>query len=393
MKDVLTIVSLFIILLIAAALNSVTSASAINGVANNTNSNGLINGNPIYQAVSNNITLSEDTEDLSLLSQNIKWTPDSHITYITFPDKTRRYFISGNQKTYYLDTKSSKTLAEGLKDNPKLIQSFGPDINVVHRNGYSTISSVLQIDKTDANHVIGFTQNEQQKVNSDGSLDFGNFTTSIGLLESYDGGKSWNDLGPVIRGDDYLAPGTRISGAGQPCAIIVNNYVYIYYANWASQTKVFHADQIYLARIKILGGGKRLDKFEFYKEGGFSEGEFNLKPVILADAIENGKYSAIPSISYNNALKKYLAFYETDMGFAIAFSQDGITWTDNKLIFYFPKPISQRQNGDLWYSYPSLLSDKTENNDQTTSFEGNLYYSQGIWPTTAHQLIKKEFNF
>src|SRR3989304_10183056 len=380
MKDILTILSLVVILIIAIIASGVTSAGALN------------NGKVINVAKAD-ITLSEDTEDLSLLAYGIKWTPDSHLTYISFPNGTRRYFISGNQKTYYLDTSTSTTLAEAIKNNPQFKESFGPDVNAVHRNGYSTIGSVLQIDKESPNHVIGFTQNEQQKVNADASLDYGNFTTTIGLLESNDGGKTWTDYGPVIRGDDYLEPGTKISGVGHPSAIIVGDYVYIYYVDWASQTNVFHADQIYLSRIKILEDGKKLDKFEFYKEGGFSEGEYNLKPVIPADAIENGKYSALPSISYNTALRKYLAFYETDRGFAVAFSQNGINWTRNKLIFYFTKPISQRQDGDLWNSYPSLLSDKTEGSDQTTSAEGNLYYSQGVWPNTAHQLTKKSFSF
>ena len=379
MKDILTILSLVVILIIAIIASGVTSAGALN------------NGKVINVAKAD-ITLSEDTEDLSLLAYGIKWTPDNHLTYISFPNGTRRYFISGNQRTYYLDASSSQTLAEAIKNNPQLKESFGPDINVLHRNGYSTISSVLQTDKSNPNHVIGFAQNEQQRINPDGTLDYNNFTTSISLLESFDGGKTWQDFGPVIRGDDYLEPGTKISGAGHPSAIIMGDYIYIYYANWASQTKVFHADQIYLARAKILPNGS-VSNFEFYKESGFSEGEYNLKPVIPADAIENGKYSALPSISYNTALRKYLAFYETDRGFAVAFSQNGINWTRNKLIFYFTKPISQRTEGDLWNSYPSLLSDKTEGSDQITSIEGNLYYSTGIWPNTAHQLTKKSFSF
>jgi len=382
MKDIFTILSLFVILIFAIIASGVTSAGAIN-----------INSARIINPAKADITLSESTEDLSLESYGIKWSPDSHIPYITLPNDTKRFFISGNQKTYYMDTSSSTTLAEAVKNNPQLKESFGPDVNVVYRNGYSTIGSVLQTDKKNPLHVIGFSQNEQQKVNTDGSLDFANFTTSIGLLESFDGGASWTDFGPVIRGDDYLEPGTKISGVGHPSALIVGDYVYVYYVDWASQTRIFHPDQIYLARTKILEGGKRLDKFEFYKEGGFSDGEYNLKPVIEANAIENGGYSALPSVSYNTALKKYLVIYETDRGFAAALSQNGLSWSKHKLIFYFSKPISQRAEGDLWNSYPSLLSDKTEPNDQTTSVEGNLYYSQGVWPNTAHQLTKKGFSF
>src|SRR3989344_7139632 len=157
MKDILTILSLVVILIIAIIASGVTSAGALN------------NGKVINVAKAD-ITLSEDTEDLSLLAYGIKWTPDNHLTYISFPNGTRRYFISGNQRTYYLDASSSQTLAEAIKNNPQLKESFGPDINVLHRNGYSTIGSVLQTDKSNPNHVIGFAQNEQQRINPDGTL-------------------------------------------------------------------------------------------------------------------------------------------------------------------------------------------------------------------------------
>src|SRR3989344_2870348 len=92
-------------------------------------------------------SLSQEIEDLSLLSYGIMWTPDSHISYISLPNGIRRYFISGNQRTYYIDVAGSQTLEEAIKDNPILIECFGPDINVPHKNGYSTIASVLQTDE------------------------------------------------------------------------------------------------------------------------------------------------------------------------------------------------------------------------------------------------------
>src|SRR3989344_5603838 len=266
MKDVLTILSLFVILIFAIIASGVTSAGALN------------NGKVINVAKAE-ITLSPQTQDLSLESYGIKWTPDGHITYISFQNGTRRYFISGNQKTYYMDTDTSTTLAEAIKAKIPAKESFGPDVNVAHRNGYSTIGSVLQTDKKNPLHVVGFSQNEQQKVNPDGTLTYTNFTASIGLLESFDGGKTWTDFGPVIRGDDYLEPGTKISGVGHPSALIVGGYVYVYYVDWASQTRIFHPDQIYLARAKILPNGN-VANFEFYKEDGFLAGEDNLKPVI-----------------------------------------------------------------------------------------------------------------
>ena len=337
-------------------------------------------------------SLSQEIEDLSLLPYGIMWTPDSHISYISLPNGIRRYFISGNQRTYYIDVAGSQTLEEAIKDNPILIECFGPDINVPHKNGYSTIASVLQTDEGNPYHVIGIAQNEAQKVNPDGSLDFANFTTSISLLESYNGGASWKDYGPVIRGDDFLEPGTRITGAGHPSAAVIDGYVYVYYVDWPTQIKVVHPAQIYLARAQVLPDGK-VSNFEFYKDGGFSLGEFDLKPVIPAGTNTESEYTSLPSVSYNESLKKYLAIYETNFGFSMAVSSNGINWSGHKTIFDFPKPQIERQFDDIWYSYPSLLSDGSQPNDQITDETGNLYFSKGFWPNTAHQLIRKSFSF
>src|SRR5205814_1071604 len=70
-------------------------------------------------------------------SLNIKWYPDSHISYITFPDGKRRYFISGDQKTYVVESPTSLPLNEVLKNNPKTQESFGPNLSVTYRNKYS----------------------------------------------------------------------------------------------------------------------------------------------------------------------------------------------------------------------------------------------------------------
>lgn len=331
-----------------------------------------------------------NTLSLSLSSFGIKWDPDGHISYITLSNGTRRYFIAGNQKTYTIDTKTSTSLADALDKNPVIKQNFGPDPSVSYRNNYSTISSVLQTQNSNPSHIFAFTQNEEQVKLPNGTYDYSNFTASVGLLESYNGGVTWKDYGPVIRGDDYLPPGTRITGAGEPCAIINNGYVYIYFVDWSSRTNVQHPDQIYLARTKIFPDGG-LGAFEFYTYGGFSNQEANLQPVISADDNPNDKYTSLPSVSFNKSLNAYLMVYQTDIGFYSAVSQDGLNWTNQKLIFMFPKPLSQRQFGDIWYSYPTLLSDTSQKNDQSTQNTGNLYFATGIWPDTAHQLTAEPF--
>lgn len=338
----------------------------------------------------NNLKVIANTKivDLSFKDQGIQWSPDGHISYITFPNGTRRYFIAGNQRAYEVESKTNETFEDTVKNNPVINSVFGPDANSGYKNNYATIGEVLQTDKNDPYHVFGFTQYEQQGQNPDGTYNYGKFTASIGLLESYDGGLTWKDFGPVIRGDDYMAPGTRISGAGEPTAIVKDGYVYVYYVDWAAQINVFHADQIYLARTKIESNGG-LSSFEFYTVNGFSASEQNLQPVV-SETTGSG-YASLPSVSYNKYLGSYLMIYETNSEFYSSTSTDGITWTTRGKLLAFPQSQSNRKSGDIWYSYPTLLSDGTEASDQFTDQNGNLYFSKGVWPNTAHQPAKSSF--
>jgi hypothetical protein len=154
-----------------------------------------IGANPFsVGANTGNVTLGSE-KDLSLLSKNVKWTPDGHISYITLKNGNKRYFISGNQRTYIIDVPSSLSLAEAVSKNLNVREVFGPDNNAAHRNFYATINSVLQTDPSNLDHLMAFGQYEEQTTKTDGSNDYANFTASIGLLESYDGGETWRDLG------------------------------------------------------------------------------------------------------------------------------------------------------------------------------------------------------
>lgn len=338
-----------------------------------------------------NIVLgAQSDQDLSLLAKNIKWDPDGHISYVTFSTGARRFFISGNQKTYTIDTTTPLSLKDALSKNLATIkENYGPDVNVSYKNHYATIDSVVQTDPKNLNRLFAFTQNEEQLKKADGSFDYSNFTASVGLLESTDGGNTWKDYGPVIKGDDYLTPGTKVTGAGEPAAIINNGYVYIYFVDWAAGIKTNHADQIYLARSKVFPDGG-LGALEYLKTGGgFSKGMANLQPVIKPAG--GTGYTSLPSISYNKYLNSYLAIYQTDLGFYQAVSADGINWNNDKVIINFVKPLSARESGDVWIGYPTFLSDQSENSDGSTTNTGNLYFGKGIWPDTAHQLTVKPF--
>lgn len=341
------------------------------------------------------MSLGEETA-ISLAAQKISWTPDLHLPYVYLdqPKGSRRYFISGNAGSFRLDLTGT---LYGLRNNLKAVSAwpnYQYDRAVRYRNGYAAIGTVLQTDPRRAGYLLGFTHNEERASGGPGnSNDDDKFTASIGLVESQDGGATWKDYGPAITGDDTLSPGTRATGAGQPSAIVNGQYVYIYYIDWAAGRKVSHPDQIYLARSRIQPDGF-LSKIEYFTKDGFSTPGAkpeNLEPVIAAAAIEGGGYAALPSVSYNTYLKQYLCVFETNVGFAAVKSADGIKWQEAGLIAWFPQPHSGRKFGDIWYSYPTLLSDESQGSDQITEREGILYCSRGSWQLSAHSLVASPF--
>lgn len=344
------------------------------------------------------ISLGEEVE-IHLTTQKIRWTPDLHMPYVSLaysdlPGDGRRYFISGNAVSFRLDLKGSLYGLRGsLKEVPAW-PNYQFDRSVRYRNGYAAVGTVLQTDLRYPARLFGLTHNEERASGGPGnSYDDDKFTASIGLIESQDGGVSWQDHGQVIVGDDVLSPGTRATGAGQPCAIIKDRYAYVYYIDWSAGKKAQHPDQIYLARSKIQPDGF-LSKLEYFTKNGFGTPGAkpeNLEPVIPVPNIAGAKYAALPSVSYNTYLRQYLCVFETNIGFCAAKSVDGIKWGEAGLIAQFPQPHSARKFGSTWYSYPSLLSDQSQLNDQLTDREGILYCSRGSWQLSAHRLVALPF--
>lgn len=331
------------------------------------------------------ITLGDEIE-VSLQKFGIQWTPDVHVSYITFPkENIRRFFLTGNGGfTYLLEGNASDDLLTLVKktSKAKLLEVWGPDKFPVGRYGYSAISSVLQIDSASPGHLIGFTHNEQHA----GANPSGTFTASISHLESVEGGITWQPVGtePIIKGDDPMPPGTCVSGAGQPCAIIKDDYIYVYYIDWARK-HVHHPDQIYLARANIEANGT-VGTYEFYKGNQrFAPEETDLTPVIATPNKESGSYVALPSISYNTSIHQLLGILELNGAFGVTTSVDGIHWNIPEPFMTFT-PHSQIKVGDIFISYPTLISQK-EASDGITDATSYLIYAKG----SPHNMVMRSF--
>lgn len=335
------------------------------------------------------IQLGNQEIDLSLRELNLKYTPDDHTPYVTFSDGTRRYFISSEVSTFSIDT-GGESLRKAIENKTVTAENirevYGPEQNEGYQ--YAGITGVYQLDSNNEKHLTAILH-EEERINPGDSFGF---RASVAKVESFDGGLTWQNKEVLIKGDDFVDPGEKVSGAGQPSAIQIGDSLYIYYTDWSAGQKTSHPDQIYLAKANIANG--TIDSnLEFYTNNGFVSGqESDLKSVIpVPEKIENSGYSALPSVSYNDYLKKFVAVFETNVGFCYTTSEDGINWSDAELIARFPQTQGERKYGNIWFSYPTLVSDEDYDNDHTTGKIGILYYSKGEWSLKSHNLVAREF--
>ena len=183
--------------------------------------------------------------------------------------------------------------------------------------------------------------------------------------------------------------GNKVSGAGQPSAIIKEvdgvNYIYAYYTDWG-----IGPDSIHLARAP-LGQIDNPNAWQKHNNGEFSStGSKGLStPVIIPQPDE--VYVAIPSVSFNNHIGKFIATFEGSSGFWLSTSVDGISWQGHQKIVEFPQAHDKVVSGSSRFSYPTLLSLNT-NNQFVTGNTGELIYSRGVYDKSPNQMKVREFN-
>lgn len=312
-------------------------------------------------------------ENLSLKEYGLEWTPDGHISYFTTPEGKKRYFISAADSTWMIETQGQKSLKDYILSKELTQEQFHEVLTPTgnfksatdYKNGYTGITDVLQTDKNNPMHLMGITHYEQRK--SQDASD--TYTASVGLIESTDGGLTWTDKGQIIKGRDPIPPGEMPSGAGQPAAIIKDGYVHIIYIEWNTG-----ADELYSAKMKINDDGSLGNVEDVKDNNGY------LKPVIPMP--QGTSYAAVPSLSYNNDLQKYLCIFLTNLGFYETTSDDLVNWGDAKMIFSFTDNNSAPDGdtlaaGQEYIYYPSYLSEE-QADDHTTGKNGELYYSSRL---------------
>lgn len=334
------------------------------------------------------LKLGAQETNLSLLeSARMGWTPDGRLPFFTTQASKKRYFFSGgkNNATYLIETDGSKPLRDFITQGQVVKDSFyealSPDPNSEYITHYVGITSVIQPNPENKDQIIAVYHGEKRE-NKDASSTY---KASIGYATSQDAGLTWTNMGPLIEGDDVVEPGMAAdggpSGAGQPCAIYdpKDGYVKILYIDWAAGEKVTHPDQIYFARTRITPEFT-LEPVEYLTTtSDFSPEPADLAPVIPASNQPND-YTALPDVSWNTKLNKWICIGESTYGFWVATSDNFTEWSTPQIFYDFTKRGGKSHDilkpGERWDSYPTLL-DETQDSANITGAKAIFYHTTG----------------
>jgi hypothetical protein len=302
--------------------------------------------------------------------------PDGRVPFATVGGE-KYAWVSCGPETYRYPISDTGQIAES--PSPR-IPAAGPG-SEFYNNGYVGITSVFQQEPGKPENLLALAHFEQH-----GTGGSRNFTASVGLLRSSNGGKTFIDEEAIIKGVNPDMPGKRVSGAGQPCGVLKDTEsLYIYYTDWVGD----RADQIYLSKVNP----KDPELKPLYWDGSqFVESISASAPVFSPPGnAETTKYAALPSISFNTELGVYLATFETDIGVYISSSDDLITWEKPEMLVRYPHSLSSVWAGEARdsYSYPTLLS-FSEKNDRTTNSRVSLVLASGVGSSVSHRISRLE---
>ncbi len=305
--------------------------------------------------------------------------PDTHTSMVWTGPNQVALFFSSEVRGYVFKGSSLDSLQPLATTNGAPVAQLMPSGSGFDSE-YAAFGTVMP---GPSGELVGFYHAEM--------CDRHNYTASIGVATSTDGGTTWQRKGRVITGrnaSDSCAK-TRPSGAGQPSAVRVGEYVYVYFTDWNDK----YPDTMHLARAPF-SQMTQASAWQKWSNGSFSTPGIggDSQPILERPApVDRSVYISNPGVSYNTYLKKYLLTFTTNDGFYITTSSDAIHFDAPKLIpLYYPQLNSQVEKGDVWYGYLSLIS-HTETTSRTSNATGYIYYAKGVWGVDSHHLMRRPF--
>jgi hypothetical protein len=300
--------------------------------------------------------------------------PDGPISYKNIGNEIRMWFTATN-RTVLLRGNSFSNLEPFPMQGGQAISILEPS-GTGFDSSYSGAYSVIPANN--GTDLLMFYHAEYHPCN------FPNpFMAGIGLARSTDGGITWQRRGQVI---STAAPkptncNFQIWGVGNPTVFKSKdgNYLYMMFTEWLRGNPVSRPDLLYLARAEVSSDGEPGSWYK-YSNGSFSQpGLGGLGTPVINQPPPDGPtsiYAALPAVSYNIELNRYLAVFQSRIGIHISTSQNGIAWNTPRLIWSerdFYLSSIQNQPG---VAYPSLIS-PDQPSQLTTGRQGYLYFARG----------------
>lgn len=306
-------------------------------------------------------------EKLLDISPGFEYFPDGRISIEESKDGMVAY-MAAKQSSYRLEGSNIRNLLPEMDEKGIAMPILSPDPDL--GQNYRGIYSVLKIPGLPENQRAGFLHLEFHP-NGNGEP----FKGSIGVVMSYDNGKIWDEKNiiPIIKGQREYDPfSNKVSGAGEPCAIIINNRIHLYYVDWTNGH-----DGVQLATAS-LDDFMALDSWKHYPTTVVNPPSPKSRTV----------WAAMPNVSFNKSIEKYLMLFETNIGIYYADSKDGFNWSGSKELFPFKEEMGNK-NKKNWLRYHTLYSPGEETNLTTTN-KGWLLLAKSV-DKKPHYLVGYPF--
>ncbi|MBU6367924.1 MAG: hypothetical protein KJT01_17045, partial [Gemmatimonadetes bacterium] len=209
------------------------------------------------------------------------------------------------------------------------------------------------------------------------------FLAGIGVARSTDGGVTWQRRGQVIGSSAPRPTGCAYDmwGVNMPTVFRSRDgrYLYMLFLEQLRAAPYGRADVLYLARAAVESDGEPGAWFK-YANGGFTQpGLTGVGTPVIGQPPPNGPttiYAFGAAVSYNLALGRYLAVFQSRIGFHTTTSADGIVWDTPALLWATADPYTGNTTGVPWVTYPSILS-HDQSSQETTGQAGYLYFARG----------------
>lgn len=169
--------------------------------------------------------------------------------------------------------------------------------------------------------------------------------------------------------------------------IIKDGYFYLYYTDWNGK----EPDAIHLAQAPVESNGLPGSWKKFYN-GRFESAGLGGPSNPVISPLDQNDYSALPGVSWNTYLHRFIALSESKDGFYLSISKDAINWSKSTKLLEAQTANNNTQTGQVWNSYPTLLS-PAKSSDRETDENMLLIYSEGLWQQTPHSMRIRSIKF